>query len=60
MAFDDSWAESLYERRTLAVDPLGSSRSQVLEVSETEFYELDSEIEPTAFNPKSMHYIIRP
>ena len=58
MSFDDSWAELLYERRTQAVDPLGSPYSRVFDVLETEFYELGSDV--ATFNPKSMHYIVQP
>lgn len=59
MSFDESWAEVLYERRKVSLDPLGSPHRRMFDVLETEFYELGNEVGST-FNPKSMHYIVQP
>lgn len=60
MSFDDSWAEVLYERRTLPTDPLGAPYSRLFNVLETEFHELDSDVEFATFKPKRMHYVVKP
>lgn len=60
MSFDDTWAEVLYERRTLPMDPLGAPYSRLFDVLETEFHELDSDVELATFSPKRMHYVVKP
>lgn len=59
MSFDNSWAEFLYEHRTLPVDSLGAP-SRLFHIMETEFHELDSDVDPATFKPKRMHYVVQP